>query len=502
MFLQESNPEGAVMTIGGSQAQGGIKTPYNVPAGSSVGVTVTVRKGPNATAYPNLKFALLSSCDDGIIGDTVSFSVYFKSNCSPVNMTRPFNQWKVNSGDNNKIQITVDGYDRAKLNNIVLEYKNMNGSIWESSNILESSQLDAGSTSFDWDVTTVSDGRYEIRIKTACGENNGEYTFSETVVGTIDRKAPALLGIPQPGDGTFSQGDEISATFDENLNCFNVSSANVICKDRASGTIYEVGVGCHENKILIVPLIEEALVDRVMEISLLNVEDLYGNKEANAFTWQFDVESADFSITATTDSDGDGIADVTDNCPYTTNPNQDDANGNGIGDVCDADADGDGIANSADNCPYTSNADQKDTNNDGIGDVCDGDSDKDGIADENDNCPSNFNPAQEDEDGDGVGDVCDVITGIGDEVNGERMMEYYPNPAHHELNIKFEVEYSGPVAVNIYDFTSRLVQPLMNETLAPGKYSQQFDVRAVKAGIYLLQINKNGRIQTRKLLIK
>ena len=36
------------------------------------------------------------------------------------------------------------------------------------------------------------------------------------------------------------------------------------------------------------------------------------------------------------DSDGDGVLNSDDNCPLTTNPDQADANGNGIGDVCDA----------------------------------------------------------------------------------------------------------------------------------------------------------------------
>jgi len=36
------------------------------------------------------------------------------------------------------------------------------------------------------------------------------------------------------------------------------------------------------------------------------------------------------------DTDGDGVADTKDNCPDDANPDQADADGNGIGDVCDA----------------------------------------------------------------------------------------------------------------------------------------------------------------------
>ena len=52
------------------------------------------------------------------------------------------------------------------------------------------------------------------------------------------------------------------------------------------------------------------------------------------------------------------------------------------------DDDGDGVANSEDNCPETPNSDQNDADGDGIGDVCDDDDDGDGVSDSNDNCPN------------------------------------------------------------------------------------------------------------------
>ena len=49
-----------------------------------------------------------------------------------------------------------------------------------------------------------------------------------------------------------------------------------------------------------------------------------------------------------TDSDADGVADSTDNCTYTHNPNQADSNQDGFGNACDSDLDNDGDVDNSD----------------------------------------------------------------------------------------------------------------------------------------------------------
>jgi hypothetical protein len=102
------------------------------------------------------------------------------------------------------------------------------------------------------------------------------------------------------------------------------------------------------------------------------------------------------------DADTDGVGDVCDNCPWDTNPSQDNSDQDGLGDACDAcpddpanDADLDGICADVDNCPSSYNPLQEDADTDGLGDVCD-------------NCPLNYNPLQEDSDNDGLADACDA----------------------------------------------------------------------------------------------
>ncbi len=129
----------------------------------------------------------------------------------------------------------------------------------------------------------------------------------------------------------------------------------------------------------------------------------------------------------TVDADGDGVTDACDNCPV-SNPTQADSDGDGIGDACDAcvgpgpsDSDGDGVCDAADNCPSIANAAQTDCDNDGRGDSCDPDTvDTDGdlVDDACDNCPGVSNPGQEDADHDGIGDACDPCSAPDDNGNG------------------------------------------------------------------------------------
>ena len=86
-----------------------------------------------------------------------------------------------------------------------------------------------------------------------------------------------------------------------------------------------------------------------------------------------------YFVTSDCDTDEDQVADGEDNCINDPNPHQDDADNDGVGDVCDpcfgdntaGDSDGDGYCDDVDNCINDYNPDQADTDGDGFGDACD-----------------------------------------------------------------------------------------------------------------------------------
>jgi predicted dienelactone hydrolase len=146
----------------------------------------------------------------------------------------------------------------------------------------------------------------------------------------------------------------------------------------------------------------------------------------------------------TDDIDGDGVADVDDNCINTTNSDQNDIDSDGSGDACDEDADGDGVLSIDDAFPLDY-SETIDSDGDRIGDNSDSDRDGDGIQNDADIFPDD--PTEyADTDGDGIGDHTDA------DDDGDGLSD---SDDPFPLTIATSLYASGPYSVgtNDYKFT-------------------------------------------------
>jgi hypothetical protein len=104
-----------------------------------------------------------------------------------------------------------------------------------------------------------------------------------------------------------------------------------------------------------------------------------------------------------TDFDDDGILNPNDNCPNAANPNQEDFDKDGQGNVCDPDSDNDGLTNDYEATIGTNPLDT--------------DSDDDGLNDGEEVNTYGSSPTQKDSDGDGIEDGAEVKNGTNPTIN-------------------------------------------------------------------------------------
>ena len=277
-FVQASNPNGAIVNIGGSPAV--VPIPYPVNYGDSgVTVTVTVKRDTSSPvfSFEGLQFQLTDDCDQGgKVLATNTISAYFVSPCSNITLAAPANNWVINSSNNNSIPVQFTGYTLSSLQSVALQHSVIGSNSWVTdTTIFQALITNPTSTTVNWNVAGIADGAYELRFKLVCGTGT---VYSSRVSGIIDRIAPTVLGIPEPTDANYVTGDVISFSFNENLNTSGQTTTQAELRRLNTNTVIPVQVSGYQNKLVIMPVTSIAsFTGDSMRVILKNVTDVYGN---------------------------------------------------------------------------------------------------------------------------------------------------------------------------------------------------------------------------------
>ena len=148
-----------------------------------------------------------------------------------------------------------------------------------------------------------------------CFDANLAPGISTVIKGEIARNPPEIVGVPEPGDGTWDPGDEISITFNEQINCDKVFQADMLGNntiglyDATTNQLVASKISCVGNKIIIVPDIDPVSLyeNRTFRVKVSGkdyddekiadnsnyiraaIRDKAGNMIPKSITWEFAV---------------------------------------------------------------------------------------------------------------------------------------------------------------------------------------------------------------------
>jgi hypothetical protein len=323
--IAANNPHGAIIKLNGQPLNYTQK--YIVPYGTSQLVTLTVEKGPVEYKYDSLLVAMYSECEYErnlalslpLANDTMFFSpmylsAYFIRPCSEVVINDPEQNFVIfpdpETPDPDIIKhITISGYNTdPNFKEVRMQYRKANSDgtwkkisekynpFWAGRDTLTGAYdtLDQRKYDiFEWDTDEFVDGEYEIRAVAVCtGDAFDKPGYSEIIKGKIDRSPPAIFGVPQPSDGVYHVGDEISFTFNQEIDCRDFMNGFNRAKLVNTETNDEISIvkSCVNNKIILTPdFINAPLENKILRAELHNIKDLTGNNNSYE-KWEFYVD--------------------------------------------------------------------------------------------------------------------------------------------------------------------------------------------------------------------
>ncbi len=263
-------------------------------------------------------------------GDSVTWSFQldlYKQSPSPIELLGPDNWVMAQDNQQDTLRFRISGYDvynkNSSLDYIELRVKRVDETTWRTVSSIDryellmhyealESQSENPIDSMAWPISNELvqefDGDYEIQAVVFSGE--GQANHSNIVYGKIDRIAPQVFGNPQPSDGVFSLGDEVSLSFSETLDIHGGNHSVSLLSGEDSlvlGLDYSVAWSPNGMQVqLSDDLIQRQIGAGPLNVSVHGITDLVGNPLGDTISWDFVVAYSPVPVSPVTLANGNG----------------------------------------------------------------------------------------------------------------------------------------------------------------------------------------------------
>lgn len=226
--VEDSNEKGAVIKYNGQNLQNGIDVLCKYSERQPRTITIS-QSDLSEMKYQDIRLVLASKTQNDptgiqpVIADTISLSVTFVPAGADIDME--VSPTILNVANGNIVTLKAKNFDRnhSTLKRVKLQMRAENDSKWTT--LVEHEKADLadnmnalGEIVLTYDMKDRTDGTYYFRAITECefGATQAE-GVSEEVMVVKDQALPQLIAMPSPSDGILDYGDEISLTFNENI---------------------------------------------------------------------------------------------------------------------------------------------------------------------------------------------------------------------------------------------------------------------------------------------
>ena len=228
-----TNPNGLILELDGMPLTD--VRQIRVKYGEEITKVLKVRQSStDILDYENIAIRFGSVCDIFDYSEAY-ISAKFIPSSSPVKLVSNSRLANINGLNNGgKIRFTISDYDRSYRNFgcIRLEYRSVTNENWTTLHTYvndktlypvdsEDRELITGPShafDFTYNETVPSDGEYIFRAVAVSKIGTNEITSeSEEIRVTKDTRAPQVLGYPSPVNGVLKAGDNVSLTFNEDI---------------------------------------------------------------------------------------------------------------------------------------------------------------------------------------------------------------------------------------------------------------------------------------------